>query len=54
MAQRGKKVARGKARAGKKRPTSAKDLDVKRIAESVFEPEAFDDNDLLEPEGAAR
>jgi chemotaxis signal transduction protein len=29
-------------------------VDVERIAESVFEPEAFDDNDLLEPEGAAR
>jgi len=35
MPQRGKKVARGEASAGKKRPTSAKDLDVKRIAGGV-------------------
>ena len=35
MPQRGKKVVRGKARAGKKGPTSARDLDMKRIAGGV-------------------
>ena len=35
MPQRGKKVVRGKARAGKKGPTSARDLDMKRIAGAV-------------------
>ena len=35
MPQPGKKVVRGKARAGKKRPTSARDLDVKRTAGGV-------------------
>ena len=35
MSQRGKKVVRGKARAGKKGPTSARDLDMKRTAGGV-------------------
>ena len=35
MSQRGKKVVRGKARAGEKGPTSARDLDTKRIAGGV-------------------